>query len=292
MLRAIGYAAFFLCSVVFGLYETFPWNAVKDRLFEMARKESGIELEAADFGPNWVTGFRAKGLRIKPSPLSETWIELDEAGGRVAIIPLLRKQLAGSVWAEAGKGTFDASFSSTENQLTAEVSLSAVDFSLVKGLREWSGLPLEGKISLDLDLALDKKEVKNSQGKLEFSTAGLKTIPGGKAGPFPIPELEIGNIKLSAPIKEGKLTFEKSKLDGTDLGVRLDGTIQLAWPLARAMANVDVGLKPSEKIFAADPLLKPLLMNFNRTKDDEGFYHVILSGPIRSMRPRPGTGKS
>ena len=56
------------------------------------------------------------------------------------------------------------------------------------------------------------------------------------------------------------------------------------------MANIDVGLKPSDKILDADPLLRPLLMNFNRTKDDQGFYHVILSGPVKSIRPRAGSG--
>ncbi|MBI4822502.1 MAG: type II secretion system protein GspN [Deltaproteobacteria bacterium] len=291
MLRAFGYAGFFLLSVIFGLYETFPWNSVKDRLFDQARKEAGIELTAADFGPSWLTGFEVKKLRIKPSPLSETWIELDEAGGRVALLPLLRKKVAGSIWAEAGKGSIEGSFISDEAVLEVDAEIAEVDFGQVQGLRDWSGLPLEGKISLDLSLSLDKKEQKNTKGKLLFSTKGLKTLPGGKAGPLPVPEFEIGAIKLEAPIKEGKLMFEKSKLDGTDLGIRIDGSVQLGWPLARSMANLDVGLKPSEKIFAADPLLKPLLNNFNRTKDDEGFYHVILSGPVKSLRPRAGAGK-
>jgi type II secretion system protein N len=103
----------------------------------------------------------------------------------------------------------------------------------------------------------------------------------------PVPELTLGNLKLELPVSDGKVELKNTRLAGTDLEVALDGAITLAPVVGRSNVSLMLGLKPTEKLLSSDPLLRPILKNFESSKDSEGFFGLAVSGTLGSPRAVP-----
>src|SRR5690349_2935423 len=88
ILRYLGYVAYFLVMLVFGIYLTFPWNAAKDRLLDMASRSSKMKITAASIEPSWITGITAKDVKILPARATEP-IALDVVTARAKLFGFL-----------------------------------------------------------------------------------------------------------------------------------------------------------------------------------------------------------
>ncbi|MFO0723241.1 MAG: type II secretion system protein GspN [Myxococcota bacterium] len=282
--RVLAYAAFFLFSFIIGIYLTFPWDMAKDRVLELATKQAGTRIWAAKLEPSWFTGVEAEGLEIGAK---NDAIKIERIRARVGLLALITGKQAFSAWMPLGGGDVDAKVKLSEDVVDLEAHLKGVQLDKAPIVLEQSGLPLMGKVDLDLDLKLGKKDPKATAGKLSLRTTGLSIDKGGKMGMIPVPNLELGDLKLEVPIADGKADFKNVRLPGTDLEVAVDGNMVILWPLARTTLNMTLGLKPTEKLLGSDPLLRPILKNFEYAKDAEGFYGVGLTGSIQHPRPTP-----
>ncbi len=106
-------------------------------------------------------------------------------------------------------------------------------------------------------------------------------------GMVPVPELTLGNLKLEVPVSDGKVELKNTRLAGTDLEISLDGTLQLNEVVGRSAINMMLGLKPTEKLLSSDPLLRPILKNFDSAKDSEGFYGLAITGTLQNRKTTP-----
>ncbi|MCC7383565.1 MAG: type II secretion system protein GspN [Deltaproteobacteria bacterium] len=284
--RYLGYAGFFLASFIAGLYLTFPWDAAKERLLGLAETKTGMHFTAASLDSSWFTGVRAETVEITTKP-GATPIRLDWVKLRVKLLSLITGKLGATVSLPLGKGEVDAAVVSSTDLLDVEAHLKEVQLDQVAFLIEMAGLPLYGKVDLDADLVLGKTDPKLTEGTLKLKTAGLGIEKGGKIGMIPVPNLELGNLELEIPIKEGKAELKKTRVPGTDLELMLDGTLSPQLPFSKTTLNLVLGLKPTEKLLNADPLLRPILKNFEQHKDGEGFFGVALTGSIQHPRMQP-----
>lgn len=284
--RVIGYAAFFLFSFLVGLYLTFPWDIAKDRVLDLATQKSGMRIYAAKLEPSWLTGVEAEGLEIGGKDKNDA-LKIDKARVRVSLLALIIGKIGFSVWMPLGGGDVDANVKISDDFVDLSAHVADVHLEKAGLILEASGLPLTGKLDVDLDLKLGKKDPKATVGKLSLKTGGLSIEKGGKMGMIPVPELALGDLKMEVPIQDGKADFKGVKLAGTDLEVAMDGNLLVLWPVARSTLNLTVGLKPTEKLLGSDPLLRPILKNFEFAKDNEGFYGVGLTGNILHPRPTP-----
>ena len=287
ILRSLGYAAFFVFSVLAGLYLTFPWEAVKDRLFAMAKEQSGVTLAAATLEPSWVTGLEATDLQVTFAGDKEPAVKLASATVRVSLLALLGGKLGVSAKAPIGNGQVSADVKTNADVIVLDALIDNVQLDAIPQLAEASGIPASGRLTIDAKLTIGKKDPKLTKGTVNIKATALAIAKGGKVGPLPLPPLELGDFALAIPFDEGKATFKDSRIKGTDLEIALDGTVSPLFPLARTTLTLTIGLKPTDKLLGADPLLRPLLNNFNSAKGADGFYGISVIGNIKHPRVQP-----
>jgi len=281
--RRIGYSLFFLFSFVLGLYLTFPWSAAKEKIFAFASKQVGTKITAQTLEPSWITGVEMNGVEIgEVDP-----IVLDKVRARVHLLPFLTGKQGFSVWLPIGKGEIDADVTMGPEIIDVDAHIAKVQLDQVAPLLAASGLPLIGTVDLTADLTLGKKDPKLTHGKIVLTTEGLAVEKGGKMGMVPVPELTLGNLKLEVPITDGKIEFKNTRVPGTDVEISLDGSIALNEVIGRSSINLMLGIKPTEKLLGSDPLLRPILKNFDSAKDSEGFYGLAITGTLQNRKTTP-----
>jgi len=272
---------------VVGLYLTFPWILVKDQILDAVKKQTGLKVAATRLEPSWVTGVELENVEIFGSDPKAEPTKLDKLRARVSLLALITGKQGGSVWVPRGKGDIDASVVLGKDVVEVDARIRDVNLDASPLILQASGLPLVGVLDLDASLKLGKEDPKLSRGKVSIRTKGLEIEKGGKLGPLPLPALSFGDLKLDLPLEDGKTELKNVKLPGNDLEIVLDGSLSPAYPLQKGTINLVVGLKPTEKLLASDPLLRPLLNNFSQYKDAEGYYGISLVGSLANPRPQP-----
>ena len=270
-----------------GLYLTFPWILVKDQILDAVKKQTGLKVAATRLEPSWVTGVELENVEIFGSDPKAEPTKLDKLRARVSLLALITGKQGGSVWVPRGKGDIDASVVLGKDVVEVDARIRDVNLDASPLILQASGLPLVGVLDLDASLKLGKEDPKLSRGKVSIRTKGLEIEKGGKLGPLPLPALSFGDLKLDLPLEDGKTELKNVKLPGNDLEIVLDGSLSPAYPLQKGTINLVVGLKPTEKLLASDPLLRPLLNNFSQYKDAEGYYGISLVGSLANPRPQP-----
>ena len=279
------YSALFLCSVVFGVYQTFPWDTVRDRVFQMAKKQAGIELSADSLEPSWVTGIEAEKLEISLKPGQDP-IKFDKFNARAKVLAFAQGKKGFSVEAPVARGNIDADVVFDNETAEIEANIDKIQLELIPSLRA-ANFPLSGKISIESDLTWGIKAAKKTEGKLKIKFENFVAEKGIKLGMFPLPrDFDLGSFELDLPMKEGKVMLKNQVVAGKDIELVLDGSITLMNPVARSALNLDVGFKPTEELLKSDPLIKALLKNLKGKKDGKGFQKVKVTGTFRRMYTR------
>lgn len=292
LVRYLGYGLYFFVSFLIGVYLTFPWNAVKDRLLDLAKApgkgEAPVvaELDAESLEPHWFTGAKVTNLKITMAPGDEP-IVIPELTARAHVLQFLTGGWGGSVALPIAQGTIEAQADGNAEALTLDAQITGVELSLIPGLAGAIGLPLGGKLSADADLAMGLKDASKTEGTLELKGAGLEILKGGKMAGFPVPELLIGDFEWKIPIAKGKAKFDKQKVSGENLELVVDGEINLLSPFARSTANLTLSFKPTDAFLKKEPILNALLANIQSAKGADGFYTYAMVGSLKHPRFSP-----
>jgi len=288
MLKYLGYAAFFVFAVLFFTYHTFPWDAGKDRVFAMIKKSSGVTIEAESVRPSWITGVDAKKVKVTPNR-SKDPIELDRLQARARLLSFLKGKKGFTAAAPVAMGNVDADVEMGDETMTVDADVEGVQLALVPALAD-AGYAVEGELGIDADLLLGLKDPKLSNGKVVLSI-GQFMLPGGaKLGMISLPKdqaVTIGDVKLEIPVVEGTAQFKNTKIDGQDVEVTLDGTIDLMNPVNRSKLNLSIAAKPKAALL---DFIGPLLNMYKRYKSKDGFYNFVVSGSIARPRAMPKRG--
>ncbi len=288
MLKYLGYAAFFVFAVLFFTYHTFPWDAGKDRVFAMIKKSSGVTIEAESVRPSWITGVDAKKVKVTPNR-SKDPIELDRLQARARLLSFLKGKKGFTASAPVAMGNVDADVEMGDETMTVDADVEGVQLALVPALAD-AGYAVEGELGIDADLLLGLKDPKLSNGKVVLSI-GQFMLPGGaKLGMISLPKdqaVTIGDVKLEIPVVEGTAQFKNTKIDGQDVEVTLDGTIDLMNPVNRSKLNLSIAAKPKAALL---DFIGPLLNMYKRYKSKDGFYNFVVSGSIARPRAMPKRG--
>jgi len=285
VMKYIGYALFFLASVVFGVYQTFPWDVVKDRAFNAIKKQSGVTITADSLEPNWITGIEAEKVEISLKPNQDP-IKLDSLKARAKVFALIQGKTGLSFSAPIARGNVDADIVMDQETAVIEAEIEKIQLELVPALRA-ANVPLSGKVSLSSDLTWGLKAPKKTEGKVTIKFQDFVAEKGIKVGMFPLPrDFDLGSFQLDLPMKEGKVLLKNQKVAGKDVELTLDGTITLMKPIHRSALNLDVGFKPTEALLKADPLIKALLKNIKGKKDSKGFQKFKVTGTFNRMYTR------
>lgn len=273
-MKAVGYGAFFIGVVVLSLYWSFPWDAAKERALTLASERSGMRIEADDVSPSWGTGIVARGVRIRTKSNAEP-IVFTEVTARAQILPLLSGGRGVSLDFPIARGEVDVSVVHSDEILSIEGEARGLELGLIEGLAEATGAPLGGRLSLTVDVDLGVQDPKQSTGQLEIVGEDLEILKGGK-----VPDLTIGNLNWSVPIKDGVAKLDKLRIEGDDAEVELDGDITLDKVPKRSRLNLTVRYKPSAALTKRHPIINIFLNNpsVRRSKGSDGFFQCRLRG--------------
>lgn len=289
VLKIAGYLAFFLGSLFFWLYLTFPVGPWLSRLaHELELKSQGrwhISLNKANF-------YRFSGVVVSDLRLTYTEadkpplvFQLDKLTARLAIVPFLRGQkqlhLYGRV--DTGDIRIDAQLSK-EKDASIEIALQNFNLSSQKGLLQSAGMPLSGKITgrlaMSLPEGLDNLQ-KITQADSDLQINEFNMGPGQVAG-LSLPNMVFGKISLKTQGKDGQLKIVEFKQEGGTFSIKATGQVNLQPRFEQSRLNVCLKIKADSAFLGRYPKLQSMiqLAELQTGKDTDGFLHLPLAGSL------------
>ena len=297
----LGYAAFFLVAFVFAFRQTFPVQALKERLI-LEASARGWQVDAAEVGPSGIIGMRATDVVLQDR--GGLRVALDEVAVSVRLLPLLvgTRSVAFDVRLWDGRLTGTADVGAGDRRV--RWSLEGLDLARAAPLRQAMKLELLGTVSGSADLLLAGEPTGKSKGRVEVAVKELGVNGGqlplpGMSSPLTIPRVGLGALTANVVLADGKGTFDKLDSRGGDAEVNGEGLYFV--PQARLAASPvygKVGVRISDAFLdrpgnAAFKGLLDLALRGARGKD--GFYQLQVYGSLGSPQARPisaGAGAS
>ncbi len=230
--RRAAYAAFAALAFAFALRQTFPREAVKERLVLEAAAQ-GWQLSVADVQPAGLVGIGLRGVTVESR--DGLRIPLDRVDAAVRVWPLLlgRRGLSFDASLFEGRVRGFAEEGSGGKRLVA--SVAGVDLARAVPLRKATGIDLAGTVRGDVDLTLDETQPAKSSGRVDLAVdraavnGGDVPIPG-MAGTLTLPKMSLGQVTARGAVKEGKLTFDQLGARSEDVEASGDGLYVVLQP--------------------------------------------------------------
>src|SRR5512133_2898775 len=313
----VGYPLLYLLLLCLFARCTFPYERVRDRLvaeFNAKQASAGMRIEIAEMSGYWLSGIEAEGVKVTRTSASQVGatapIETSAAGeeqkphvtlidhvyGSVSLLRMLFGTTAGSFGMEMQSGEVEGSFSSSTEKQSLELELSKLNVADLPMLGDLAGLPLKGTVDGKLEVELPEKKAAKAEGKIELDMSGL-SAGDGKAKVLKVvalPELKVGDVKLSATITDGRVKIDSMSAKGQDFELLLDGSIRLRDPIPLSM--LDLGLEfrfldsyknkndITRGLFGAPGVGMPGLFEMDpkvqRSKREDGFYGWRVVGTM------------
>ncbi len=226
------YAAFAVAAFLFALRQTFPTEAVKERLVMEAAAQGWqlavVEVDAAGFA-----GIGMKGVTLESRDGLRIPIERLDASLRLWPLLLGRRSVAFDAVLFEGRVKGYAEEGRAGRRLVA--TASGVDLARATPLRKATHLDLAGSLRADVDLALDDKEPAKSTGHIDLTVeraavnGGEMPIPG-MAGALTLPRIGLGQVTAQAVVKDGRIRVDRLEAKGADVELSGDGLYAMVQP--------------------------------------------------------------
>lgn len=287
----LGYAAFFAVAFVLAFRQTFPVEALKERLI-LEASARGWQVDSADVGPAGIVGMSATDVVLEDR--SGLKIALDEVSVSFRLLPLLvgRKSVAFDVrlWDGRIEGTADVG----AGDRRVEATVSKLDLARALPLRQASKLELLGTVTGNADVTLPAAPTGKAKGRVELSVAeagingGQLPIPG-MSSPLTIPRVGLGTLTAHVVLAEGKGTFDK--LEARDGDAQLRGDSLYFVPQARLSTSPlygKIGVRISDAFLDRNAAFKTMLdLGLRGSRAKDGYYQLQLYGSLGSPQARP-----
>jgi type II secretion system protein N len=319
ILPKLGYPFFYLFCLLIFISWTFPYEKLKDRIVtqfnvQQAKSRSPQELQIDELDSSFITGVKAKGVRIISPPSepgkSPSIISIDEAKARISLLSLLIGNKSVSFKVEAFDGVIKGDFFDSGKQRELEINFDSVEMARVDLITANVGFPLDGKLNGAIKLSMPEGKASKANGTIdleikEMNAGNIKELPIKlpTGGTFKLPRLKVGNFNINGEAKDGVLKITKIVAQGGDVDVAGDGRVQL-----REVANdahLDVNLKfkindnyrnkteVTKSLFGAPGSKAPALIDLDpkmsKAKGSDGFYALRVGGTLGKPDVKPTT---
>jgi type II secretion system protein N len=148
-----------VCLFLFA-FVTFPFDKLKDKIvtsFNSQQKNGTMELSIDELGSHFVTGVKAKGIKLTTAgdpgqpPVD---LKIDEAKARISVLGLLvgHRDLTYSFL--LGGGEVSGSYEEHGKDRAIEVNIDNVDIGQVELVTSQLGVPMEGHLGGQVKFAL------------------------------------------------------------------------------------------------------------------------------------------
>ncbi|HEX8795615.1 MAG TPA: type II secretion system protein GspN [Polyangiaceae bacterium] len=312
----VGYPVFYLfCLFVFAAL-TFPYDKLRQRIvasFNADQHTTGgtQELRIDEMSGYWLSGVRVRGVTLSSAATEPgkppSKIEIDEATVRYQILPALigHSDIHFDVYAFGGEATGSYDVSGKDKSL--EVALDSVDMGEIDPLVGLLGVPLQGKLSGTVRLALPEGKTAKGNGAVSLEASGV-AVGDGKAkikGAIALPKIDVGTLTLAADAKDGALKITKLAAGGKDVELQGDGRITMRDSVGESLCDANVRFKINDAyrgknditktLFGAPGSTAPPLFELadpkiKQSKRADGFYGWTLRGSLARLEFIPAGG--
>jgi type II secretion system protein N len=290
--RSAAYALLFAAAFLLALRQTFPVEAVRDRLVLEAAAQ-GWHAKVVEVAPAGLLGIRLGGLALESR--DGTRLALDDLRATLRIWPLLlgrrgvdfdARLLGGRVRGLVEQG-------GSARRLVAEVR----DLDLVKAtaLRRAIGLDLAGTLAGDLDVTLDLREPARSSGSLQLRVERAGVLGGqlqlpSFGGALTVPRADLGALLAQAAVRDGKASFEKLEARSADLelvGEGIQVTLQPRLAASPVFGKARLQLKEGFWERSGSPALRGVAeLALAQARGRDGSYHFQIFGTLAQPQAR------
>ncbi len=290
--RWTAYTLFALIAFAFALRQTFPTEAVKERLVLEAAAQ-GWQVSVADVHPAGFAGIGMTGLTLESRDGLRIPVEKVEA--RLRLLPLLLGRHGVSCEGTRFEGRVKGFAEERKAARRLVAVITGVDLSRAAPLRKVTGLALAGVLRGDGDVTLDAKQPARSPRHLAHTgpraavDRGELPVPG-MGGALTLPRIGLGEVTARATVKDGKVTFDRLDSRGDDVEATGEGLYCLVQPrLARAPIFGKAKVKIRDTFWAKSgaAAFKPLMeMALAQWRDGDGAYGVQIFGTLSQPQAR------
>jgi type II secretion system protein N len=289
----LGYAAFFAIAFILAFRQTFPVQALKERLV-LEASARGWQVDAAEVGPAGMVGMRASDVVLEDR--AGTRVALDEVAVSFRLLPLLigTRSVAFDVrlWDGRIRGTADLGGADRR----VEATVKGLDLARAAPLRQAIRLELVGTVSGSADVTISGDPTGKTTGRLELSVAeagingGQLPLPG-MASPLTIPGVSLGTLTAHVVLADGKGSFDKLEARNGDAEVNGDGLYFVPQPrLVASPLYGRLGVRIADAFLdrPGNAAFKGLLeLGLRGARGKDGFYQLQLYGSLGSPQARP-----
>jgi type II secretion system protein N len=290
--RWTAYGLFAVLAFAFALRQTFPTDAVKERLVLEAAAQ-GWQLTIADVRPAGFAGIGMSGLTLESRDGLRIPVERVDASLRLLPLLLGRRGVSFDATVFEGKVQGFAEEGKDARRLVATVS--GLDLTRAVPLRKATGVDLAGTMRGNVDLTFDEKQPARSAGQLDLLVEGAAVNGGempvpGMGGAFTLPRIGLGQVTAKASVKEGKLTFDRLDSRGDDLEATGEGLYLVLQPrlgLAPIFGKARVRIRDAFWGKAGTSAFKPVVeMALAQARGGDGSYGFQIFGTVSHPQAR------
>lgn len=306
LLYAVACPAFFLFSLLFGAYWTFPYDHLRDFIVQEAERDGSTRLEIVRLRPSWVTGIELEGVRLTSIPeeagRTPRSLQIRHATARISLLSLLGGTQEVSFDAEIdGGGTIEGVFAQSEDSTHIEAAINDVDLRRLGPLHDMVGLPLAGRATGNVNLTI-AREAANTEGSAELTVRGVSVgdgqtplvIEGMGAAGLTLERMNLGALTFRMQVQRGEATVQQLRADGEHAELQGSGTIRLVQPLRMSSLNLLVRVKLKDAYRESSPRMTGLMMVLEQTPQvrpartsDGGFQWRIQGSAASRVRMIP-----
>ena len=259
---------FFLFSVVFGAYLTFPYDHLRDFIVQEVERGGTTQLQITSISPSWFTGVELEGVTLSSvaeggEPAPELGIPPAEA--RVSLISLMGGTTEVSFDTEIdGGGSIEGVFAMDEASTRLEAHLERVDLRRVGPLHHSIGLPLAGIAEGAVDLTIGAEAV-STEGTANLTIRNLALGDGqtpleieGLGAGLTLERLNLGTLTFRMETERGTSTIEELHADGEHAELWGTGSLRLAQDLERSSIDMLFRMNFKEPYRTSSPRMEGL----------------------------------
>jgi len=294
--RTAAYALFFLAAFLFALHQTFPIEAVKERLTLEAAAQ-GWQLRMNELAHHGLAGIRAREVTLQTR--DGTRIPVEELTASLRPLPLLlgRRAVTFDLRLFAGRvsGLNEQGGAARHLQLQAR----GIDLSRVGAIRRATGLDLAGSLSADVDVTLDAKEPAKSTGRMELSVRNAAIQGGevpvaGMGGGLTVPRMALGTVTARGAVRNGRAEFDKLEARGDEveltadqLFIQLQPRLEFSPLSGKARLRLQDGFWQKSETAGLKPVVDAALGSARGSDGAFGFqvYGTVGKPQLRPMAP-------
>jgi type II secretion system protein N len=219
------YAALFAVAFALALRQTFPADAVRERLVLEAAAQ-GWQVKVLEVGPGGVFGVRFTGVTLESRDGAR--VPLEEVQASLRLRSLLVGRRGFDFDARMYDGRVKGLFEEGRSVRRVAAHVQGLDLSKAGAVRKAVGLDLGGTVEGDVDVTLDLREVAKSAGRVDLRVDKASVMGGAVnlaslGGTLTIPRADLGTVVAQATVQDGKAVFDKLEARSPDLELASEG---------------------------------------------------------------------